>query len=167
MLSVQCPNGKVREYIVIGPLDGEDFPLQVAYFVNEVKSFKSGTKNPKGRFPQSSLPPSFTPEFSGRRKQYGLKGEVATECYHRPVISALAKELERRNLTYGNDTPRDLFIVSKGGKMQILFEAKTGLGTSSIYGAVDQLMLHGRLKIQRRREFYLCREHPCRRLIRR
>jgi hypothetical protein len=141
--SVLCPNGKVREYIVIGPVNGNRLPLQVAHFVDEVKRFKSGTKNSKGRLPQSSLLTSFTPEFSGQRKSYQTKGDIVAECDHGPVISALAKELEARNLRYGNDRLRDLFVVSNGGKMKILFEAKTDLGTSSIYSAVGQLMLHG------------------------
>jgi hypothetical protein len=65
------------------------------------------------------------------------------ECYHGLLIEALAKELEERNLKYGNDRLRDLFVVSAKGKVQILFEAKTDLGTSSVYSAVGQLMLHG------------------------
>jgi hypothetical protein len=36
-----------------------------------------------------------------------------------------------------------LFVVSNRGQVQILFEAKTDTGTSSIYGGVGQLMLHG------------------------
>jgi hypothetical protein len=59
------------------------------------------------------------------------------------LISALADELEKRRLKYGNDKYRDLFVVSSHGQMQTLFEAKTDLGTASIYGGVGQLMLHG------------------------
>ena len=41
-----------------------------------------------------------------------------------------------------NDVPRDLYVFSFKGRVRMLFEAKTDLSTSSIYGAVGQLMLH-------------------------
>jgi hypothetical protein len=141
--SVRCPDGSDCGYIVIGPVDGDHLPLQVAHFVNEVKAFKSGHKHAERRLPSSLFPVSFTPEFSGQRKSYLIKEEVKAECDHGPLISALAKKLDKRKLAYGNDGARDLFVATKSGKMLILFEAKTSLGTSSIYGAVGQLMLHG------------------------
>jgi hypothetical protein len=41
-----------------------------------------------------------------------------------------------------NDTSRDL-VVDAGKGRRVLFEAKTAVGTQSIYTGVGQLMLHG------------------------
>lgn len=140
--TVRWPDGMESELIVIGQVDEEHLPSQIAHFVHEVEQFKLAAVRKKGRLPLSKLPASFKPEFSGRRKSYEAKGTVVSECDHGPLISALANELEKRNLKYGNDRLRDLFVVSVRGQVRILFEAKTDLGTASIYGGVGQLMLH-------------------------
>lgn len=143
LVTVQWPDGYESDLIVIGQVDGKQLASQIVHFVHEVEQFKQTTVRAKGRLPLSKLPVSFKPEFSGNRKGYAPKGSVVAECYHGLLIEALAEELEERNLKYGNDRLRDLFVVSAKGKVQILFEAKTDLGTSSVYSAVGQLMLHG------------------------
>ncbi|MBI1749673.1 MAG: hypothetical protein HY234_01005 [Acidobacteria bacterium] len=141
--TVRWPDDRTSELIVIGQVDGRQLPTQIAHFVHEVEQFKQDAVRNKGRLPLSKLPASFKAEFSGRRRSYKPKGTVLSECDHGLLISALAEELEKRNLKYGNDRLRDLFVVSVRGQLQILFEAKTDLGTASIYGGVGQLMLHG------------------------
>jgi len=76
------------------------------------------------------------------------------------LISALAGQLEMRSLKYGNDKARDLFVISSGGQVQILFEAKTDIETSSIYGGVGQLMLHGAAELSAPRRVLVLPEKP-------
>ena len=141
--SVRWPDGRETELIPIGQIDDKHLPEQIAHFVYEVRQFKEGTSSQKGRLSPILLPHSFRPEFSGQRKGYKTSGTIISWCDHGLIISALAAELEKRKLKYGNDHPRDLYIVSDDGAIKVLFEAKTDVATSSVYGAVGQLMLHG------------------------
>jgi hypothetical protein len=140
--TVIWPDKKETEMIVIGRVDGPHLQNQVAHFIREIERFK---KNAVGRNDTSSGlkdKPTFKPEFSGRRKSYSLAAEIESQCDHGPIISALEAKLRQCGLKCANDTPRDLFVLSSKGRVQMLFEAKTDLSTSSVYGAVGQLMLH-------------------------
>jgi len=42
-----------------------------------------------------------------------------------------------------NDKHRDLFLAAKQKRTRILFEAKTGVGSTDIYTGVGQLLING------------------------
>ena len=137
--TVAWPKGKKTEVVVIGALDDKDLPALVAEFVREVKRIKDLVSGK----PKPPVKPSFTPEFSGPRKRYRHKGEIASRCDHSLVVSELARQVERLGLAVANDRERDLLVYTGSGKLKILFEVKTDLTTSSVYQAVGQLMIHG------------------------
>jgi len=85
----------------------------------------------------------YRPEFSGTKTYIPPKSPVEADCHHGLVVDALALVMSSRNIAHGNDQFRDLYILGENGSLKMLFEVKTDLGTSSIYSAVGQLMLHG------------------------
>jgi hypothetical protein len=89
--------------------------------------------------------PGFSPEFSGRRNPYPLGGEVEAECLHGTIVNSLAELLSVQKFEIDNDQSRDLFILNNGAILA-LFEVKTNLSTTSIYGGIGQLMLNTALE---------------------
>ena len=154
------PDKKETEIIVIGRVDGAHLQDQIAHFVGEIDRFKrtavTGKSSPHKRNQKSA----FNPEFSGRRKSYSTHAEIESQCDHGPLISALAEELQRRGIAVANDVPRDLFVPSSKGRVRLLFEAKTDLSTSSVYGAVGQLMLHGAAEPKEPRRIFVAPGTP-------
>ncbi len=137
------PDDLETEHICIGKLDDKSLRIQVAHFIREASRFKKFAV--EGVLPGddeniSTEDPKFTPEFSGKRKKYVLDGTVESISYHGQVVEALNKELETGGFETANDR-RDLFIIKKNN-MSVLFEIKTDLTTTSIYGSIGQLMYH-------------------------
>jgi hypothetical protein len=140
---VVWPDKLETEMIVIGRVDSAHLQDQVAHFVREIDRFKRSAVAGTGSTQAQKHKSTFSPEFSGRRKSYSANTEIESQCDHGPLISALAEELQKYRIRVANDVPRDLYVLSTQGRIRMLFEAKTNLSTSSIYGAVGQLMLHG------------------------
>jgi len=140
--TVIWPDKKETETIVIGRIDGAHLQGHIANFIREIDRFKKSAVGSKSQTQSHKHKSTFSPEFLGHRKTYMSQGEIEAQCDHGPLISALADELRKRGLNIGNDNLRDLYVLSSKGRVQTLFEAKTNLSTSSIYGAVGQLMLH-------------------------
>jgi hypothetical protein len=138
------PDGKETEDICIGKLNDSSLRIQVAYFIKEVSRYKKFVVEGilhENNEKISIKDPMFTPEFSGERKNYVLNGTVESTSYHGQVVGALNKELEINGFKTANDHSRDLFIL-KSNKMAALFEIKTDITTTSIYGSIGQLMYH-------------------------
>jgi hypothetical protein len=140
--TVTWPDKQETEMIVIGRIDGAHLQDQIAHFVREIDRFKRSAVAGGSQTSSHKRKSIFSPEFMGRWKTYKTSSEVESQCDHGLVISALADELRKRGLLFGKDAPRDLYILSPKGHIRTLFEAKTELATSSVYGAVGQLMLH-------------------------
>jgi hypothetical protein len=134
------------EVIVIGRIDSEHLPAQVASFMHEVQRFKAGVSgkgNAANEPPAPLLPPQeFTPEFSGQRQPYQFASTIESRCDHGAIVNTLARVLEESGLVIGNDASRDLYVSNGHGRMKILFEAKTAVTTSTIYQAIGQLIYH-------------------------
>jgi len=140
---VTYPDGKDSDFIVLGRIGDKQLPRQLALFVHEVARIKAliaSGDNPTSARAEAT---KYTPEFAGMRKSYPLGGVVESESYHGLVVDALAKQLDAAKVAYGNDGARDMFIRDQHGWVKLLFEVKTDLSTTSIYGAVGQLMFHG------------------------
>lgn len=153
-------DGKETEMIVIGRVDGAHLQDQLAHFVREIDRFKQRAAT--GQTPPHSRnrKRKFSPEFSGRRRSYSPHTDIESQCDHGPLISALADELGKRGISVANDVSRDLYVLSSKGRLRILFEAKTDLSTSSIYGAVGQLMLHGAAESKEPRRIFVAPGTP-------
>ncbi len=146
--TVAWPDGNETEVIVIGRVDGDRLVAQVANFIHEVQRFKTaaagGGESPKSAEQQSAPPaePQFNQEFSGQRRGYRVPSEIESRCDHGLIINALANALQAVGLAVANDQNRDLYVPSRNGRVQTLFEAKADITTSTIYQAIGQLLYH-------------------------
>jgi hypothetical protein len=141
---VDWPDKIQSSAIVIGRIDSEHLPAQIAHFIRQVEIFKEETAGERTQgvpSPESAL--TFTPEFSGKRQGYIPKGKVEANCDHGLVVDGLAEFMKGRGIKFANDRRRDFLILSRGGTITHLFEVKTDTSTSSLYTAIGQLMLHG------------------------
>lgn len=139
--TVEWPDDRTSQAVVIGRVDGEHLPAHVAQFVREVDRFKAAATGKKTVMRRERLRRIFTPEFEGARRGYEPSGEVEARCDHGVVVNGLHEALKEAGHEAVNDR-RDLYIVADG-TVTHLFEAKTDTSTTSLYQGVGQLMLHG------------------------
>jgi len=140
---VQWPDGQESEMIVIGRVDGKRLPAHIGQFVRQVEKFKKAISTGKQQKVTVPAKSTYSPEFGGRKRGYRVPGNVESDCDHGLVVNALAEYLKKAAFgNVGNDRARDLYVLSKSGKLRFLFEAKTDLSTSSIYQGVGQLVYH-------------------------
>jgi hypothetical protein len=142
---VSWPDHISSSAIIIGRIDSDHLPAQIAHFIHEVERFKEAVITDYSLPTPDPSPKTltFTPEFSGQRKRYTLVSEIEARCDHGVVIEALAEFIKVRGIRFANDQQRDLFLLSSEGAVTHLFELKTDASTSSLYTAIGQLMLHG------------------------
>lgn len=129
--------------ILIGRLDDPELPNLVSHYVKKVYRFKEQVFSDKLQKSIDWNLKTFSPEFSGPRKSYRQTDVIKSQVNHGLIIDALLDLLETRGLKTTNDNLRDLFIYDDAGSMTVLFEVKTDTSTTSIYGAIGQLMYHG------------------------
>jgi len=146
IITIVWPDRIETEAICIGKLGEKNLPRQIAHFVKEVGRFKEHVVSNKTKGWKETEPlddPTFAPEFTGKRKFYKSKEPIESICDHGRIVSALNDELESRGLKTANDRSRDLYIYNIKKNMDILFEIKTELSSSSIYSSIGQLMYNG------------------------
>jgi len=146
IVTITWPDRIETEAICIGKLGDKNLPRQIAYFVKEVARVKEHVVSGKTKGWKEPKPlddPTFDPEFTGKRKGYRPKGPIESICDHGRIVSALNDELESRGLKTANDRSRDLYVYNPKKDMDILFEIKTELSSSSIYSSIGQLMYNG------------------------
>lgn len=144
--------GGLVDVVDLGPIDSHRLPERLAGFAREVGRIKRAIETESGSS-DDSQPPSgaaaankilvFVPEFSGVRQRYGVRGVIEAKADHGLVVEALAASLESLGYVPRNDRARDLFTLDKGNRVEVLFEVKTDITTTSIYTAVGQLLLNG------------------------
>jgi len=146
--TVVWPDGKKSEVIVLGRIDGARFSEQVANFIREVQRYKATVTG--GSAPSTSAQPppepQFNQEFSGQRRGYRLPSEIESRCDHGLIINNLARALQAIGFEVANDRSRDLYVPGRNGLVQILFEAKADVSTSTIYQAIGQLLYHSAMQ---------------------
>jgi hypothetical protein len=143
MESIVWPGGKISNVFVVGRVDSPRLAAQVQGFVSQVKEFKDSAQGDGRRRVSALLKTLFTPEFEGPRKPYRLTGKVESQCDHGLIVNRLKRILQEKFDLVGRDRERDLFVMTARRRITHLFEIKTDVSTSSVYGAVGQLMLHG------------------------
>lgn len=133
------PDGKPRKMIILGKIGSAHFPATLARFVKKVGEFKrAATLN------ETPPPPdiSFSAEFGGKKTYEISKSTVEANVTHNLVVD----EIERRIATRfksGNSQQVDLFVANQKQQTIALFEVKTSTDTTSFYGGVGQLSIHG------------------------
>jgi len=141
---VEWPDEVLTEMVIIGRINSKRLPKQLAHIVREVEKFKSSVTSGGKRSNQTIPRSTFSPEFAGQRRSYRVARDIESSCDHGLVVNLLKRCLKRRGIKMlANDRARDLYILSKGQRIRILFEVKTDLSTSSIYQGIGQLIYHG------------------------
>jgi hypothetical protein len=149
---------KDTDGILIGQVGAPNLPRQVADFVRKVDRFKRHSVSEEVSLPE--IFPTFSPEFSGQRKSYTFSETIQSSCDHGLVITALKESVTSMGLQAANDRYRDLFLYDKDNRIFVLFEAKTDISTSNIYGAIGQLMFHGASEDPSPRKVLVVPENP-------
>jgi hypothetical protein len=135
---------------VLGRLDDPKLVKKLVAFTKRSKQFRDdiktgasqATANPSPEKNQDGSPPTFNPEFTGKKK-YATADQVEADCTHGIIVMALRERLVAAGLTVGNTVSRDLYIVGPNGKLAVLFEVKTTVDTTSVYTSIGQLFFHG------------------------
>jgi hypothetical protein len=83
---VTWPDGKTTNAIVIGRLGGKRLPIQIGRFVHEVAQFKKFATTSPTVIRKILTSSKFSPEFSGKRKGYKVKGRIEASCDHGLII---------------------------------------------------------------------------------
>jgi hypothetical protein len=133
--------GRETEVALIGDLKSPRLGHQVREFVLEVSRIKKLAEKPSAAPIIPKLQKGFSPEFAGK-KRATIRKDITFNCDHGYVVGELARLLEARNLTIGNDRNRDLYILGKQGNILTLFEVKTDIETGSLYSGVGQLIIN-------------------------
>lgn len=136
-LEVDDGSGKSVRVVSLGQINSAKLPSRIARLIHEIKRIKNISAA------TTSVPDSFTPEFSGQRSNYFLTGTIEATVDHGFVVDELRKAVEIIGHKPFKDQQRDLFVTGPNGRMTTLFEVKTDVSTTSIYQAVGQLMLNG------------------------
>jgi len=140
---VAWPSGRQTEALILGRVGSPDLAGHVRDFVAQVREFKTGSRRSKKTV--SNARPKFllTPEFEGRKARYRFADTIEARCFHGRVVNTLMAILKKRFHFVHRDRSRDLFVMNAKQTLTHLFEAKTDISTTSIYGALGQLLLHG------------------------
>lgn len=128
------------EFCLIGELNSEHFPKQVANFINEIHRVKKLEDNEKASAFSELSDFKYTSESFGRSTTERNDPKTIDRT-HGIVVNALAKELKERGKQVANDKNRDLFIHNRS-KITTLFEIKTSSSTQCLYSAVGQLLIY-------------------------
>lgn len=128
------------EFCLVGALNSNHFPKQVAIFVKEIYRVKNLKEGETSTDFENLNNFSFADEHSGSSETERI-GTTVIDRTHGIVVNALAIELESRSHKIGNDRNRDLFIHDKN-KITTLFEIKTSSATQNLYAAVGQLIIY-------------------------
>jgi hypothetical protein len=131
---------KETEFCLVGELNSNHFPNQVANFISEIYRVKQREKGDAVEAFDKLTDFSYTDEGFGQTVTE-RNDTIIIERTHGIIVKALAQELQNRGLNIANDRNRDLFIHSKG-KIITLFEVKTSSSTQNLYSAVGQLIIY-------------------------
>ncbi|HUS58505.1 MAG TPA: hypothetical protein VM141_07620 [Planctomycetota bacterium] len=151
--TVRWPDRRESRVIVVGPVDSDHLPADIALFVREVAKFKADATSGRTVVHRERLRRIFMPEFEGPRRGYTPPSEIEAWCDHGVVVNRLHEALTEAGHNSVNDR-RDLYILA-GDDVTHLFEVKTDLSSTSVYQGVGQLMLHGAVQAPAPRRIFV------------
>lgn len=144
--------------VVIGRIKSALLPRQVAQFVFKVEQLKRD--NP-GR-PQLSI--TFGESGFGPDRVGSSLGERQTspeaECVSQLVVADLAGHLHSAGCQVGNDSSRDLFILSDEGMVSHVFEVKTETTDRALREGIAALLWNSPSPLDRPEMFLVLPEAP-------
>jgi len=118
--------------------------LQISHFVREYDRIKQIGKNNSTADVKPPNTDSFSKEFGGIRRGYTVSEMIEAQCNHGIVVNSCKEYLARKGFKVANDMHRDLVLLDSHQQERVVFEFKTALSTTSIYGAIGQLYYHKR-----------------------
>ena len=132
-------NGVENKLFLIGAISSKFFPRQLSNFISSVGRIKiTSTKDLPDFSKLNNFKFSYEPFGTNEVKRKGIS---TIERIHGIVVNSLADQLEKKGLTIGKDSNRDLFIYHRQ-KIVTLFEIKTDSSSQSLYSAVGQLLIY-------------------------
>lgn len=153
-VAVAWPDGQTTEMLIIGMLDADGFVGNVATFVSEVASFKRDVRD--GTTAERDLPQALDEDHDADLDDYFPESLLGTASFeqktrrieirlaHGPVVHALRDAVEAAGLLAKKNNRIDLAAVTLSGDLLTVFEVKTAVDWGSVYGAIGQLMYHGK-----------------------
>jgi hypothetical protein len=131
--------GNESEVCVIGKISSRFLPKQLSDFIANIDRIKNFDLESGRKF--SALNHfKFSKEHYGKGKTKRSRDTVVNRV-HGIVVNSLARSVEARGLSVGNDRNRDLF-AHKRNRITTLFEIKVDSSTQSLYTAVGQLLVY-------------------------
>lgn len=147
LVDVSRSGGRVRQGIVIGRIDTDDFSSRIWMFVQQVSDFKAAVRRGDLELPQTKADldewDQFKNESSGRR-QGRRQSRIDYVSYHGDVVRSLHAERSSRqgaNERILNSKLIDLYVRSGNALIEV-YEVKTDNDRQSIYTAIGQLLTH-------------------------
>jgi hypothetical protein len=138
-------NGKVRQGIVITPLDSKNAGENILRFVQSVIDFKQaaddGFRGPLEKYGDDDH--DYYDEPAGKRKRRRIR-ELEYESRHGDIVRELNKWRKER-LKAGEKIRKSKFIdlgVRTAGVLTEIYEVKSGCRRPYIYGGVGQILVH-------------------------
>lgn len=133
--------------MIVAEVGSENMLAQIAAFVGRMAEFKGALAEglldeqefKRKRDGARDLIEEFVGPKSGRRSS-----EFFYETYHGLVVKALAKE-RGSTLLHGEELDKDVLIdlmVRRGAKITEVYEVKSKVDRTSLYGAIGQLVTH-------------------------
>ena len=144
---IEWPRGDTSEVVVFGPIGGGSFLRSIGNYLHAVEEFKATATNPTPERIRVKNPGLyFRPEFEGPRKRYLLTEAIESQCNHGTVVNALHAELKTLGFEAYSTPQVDLFLADGSASITHLIEVKTDQTSTSLYGAVGQVMVHSALE---------------------
>jgi hypothetical protein len=148
-VEVADSSGGMREGLLVMPVAGAAATRPAARYIDVVASFKRAVRahavnTPVLRRRQKELR-DFYAEARGRRRSW-RSGMIDYLSRHGDVIDALHAWRSSSPLPSGGRLVKNILLdlgVAVDGNLVEVFEAKTSVARSAIYGAIGQLMVHG------------------------
>ncbi len=133
---------RLTKLALIASFESPRFMEQVADFIYQVSSIKSGQQNDNTLHTVDAnlQNQGFSNEYEGK-KIYNISQRVEAACDHGIIANTLAATLKAKGVKVGSNHQIDLFTMANGD-VTTLFEIKTDSSTTNIYGAIGQLLYH-------------------------
>ena len=144
--TVACPDNKVRELMLVGPIGSAGFEALVADFTTRVRTaadrvaskVSAGKANEKGGGGVYDRLTEFFDEFMGSAT-IPARGSRQAVWKHGAIVSALRHELASATEI---EKSQKIDLLASFKKTKLLFEVKTKPDLQSVYAAIGQLLLH-------------------------
>ena len=153
-LTAMAHEERTISVVDLGPVRSPRLPARLGRFAREVLRVKRLITAPEKhsyagpiatRQVLARKSKGFVPEFADFRTPYPLQDEVEAQAEHGLVVDALVESVEKLGYATQNDQMRGLYILDDNHRLMVLFEVKTDITRTSIYAAVGQLLLNGRI----------------------